>query len=137
MALAAAIVTLDPWRSLGFQSATLANYLGRADGSARRFVLEQGGMVAGLLVVRMPWLRGPYIELLAVLPGRQGSGLGGRMVEWAAAQARMTSANLWACVSAFNSPARAFYAHHGFAEIALLPDLVAAGYDEILLRKQL
>ncbi|MBC7953830.1 MAG: hypothetical protein H7Z12_18685 [Rhodospirillaceae bacterium] len=33
-------------------------------------------------------------------------------------------------------PARAFYARAGFTEVASLPDLVAEGSDEILLRRR-
>ncbi|MDA8231825.1 MAG: GNAT family N-acetyltransferase [Magnetospirillum sp.] len=135
--LAGILVTLDPWQTLGFQADALARYLARGDDALARFVLESGGAPAGILAVRSPWLRGPYIELLAVLPGAQGSGLGRRMVEWAAGQAAATSSNLWACVSAFNARARAFYGRVGFIETATLPDLVTAGFDEVLLRRRL
>jgi ribosomal protein S18 acetylase RimI-like enzyme len=87
-----------------------------------------------LLVLRSPWLRGPYIEVLAVLPQAQGGGAGRALVAWAAAQG---GGNLWACVSAFNHGARAFYARSGFVEVTALADLVADGHDEILLRRRL
>ena len=135
--LAEALAGLEPWRTLGFTAAGLAAYLGREDPALRRFAIERDGGLAGLLAIRSPWLRGPSIELLALLPEAQGGGLGGRAVAWAAAQAAPTSASLWACVSAFNAPARAFYARQGFVEAAILPDLVTAGFDEILVRKRL
>lgn len=133
-ALAEALAQLDPWRRLGFSAAGLAAYLGRADAALIRVVAERDGVPAALLALRKPWLRGPYIELLAVLPAAQGAGLGRALVEWAAAQG---GGNLWACVSDFNAPARAFYARQGFVEVAPLPDLVAAGEGEILLRRML
>lgn len=133
-ALAEALAQLDPWRRLGFSAAGLAAYLGRADAALIRVVAERDGVPAALLALRKPWLRGPYIELLAVLPAAQGAGLGRTLVEWAAAQG---GGNLWACVSDFNAPARAFYARQGFTEVAPLPDLVAAGEGEILLRRML
>jgi hypothetical protein len=37
-------------------------------------------------------------------------------------------------VSSFNAAARAFYSATGFFEVAVLPDLVARGFDEVLLR---
>lgn len=132
-AFAAAMAAMEPWRSLGFSAAGLASYLGRDDAAARRMVVERDGG-AGLVVLRAPWLRGPMIELLAVLPQAQGAGLGRELVEWAA---RQGGGNLWACVSAFNASARAFYARSGFVEVASLPDLVTDGYDEILLRRRL
>lgn len=133
-ALAQVLADLDPWRRLGFSAAVLAAYLGRDDPALIRVVAEQDGAPAALLALRKPWLRGPYIEVLAVLPAAQGAGLGRALVEWAAAQ---SGGNLWACVSDFNAPARAFYARQGFAEVASLPDLVAAGEGEILLRRVL
>ena len=133
--LAAALVELDPWRTLGFRQEPLADYLERDDAALARFVVEREAPI-GLVAVRSPWLRGPSIELLALLPAAQGTGIGGQLVAWAAAQAA-PAANLWACVSAFNAPARAFYARHGFVETATLRDLATAGFDEILLRKRL
>ncbi|MGE5548850.1 MAG: N-acetyltransferase family protein [Solirubrobacterales bacterium] len=131
-AIATALAGMEPWRTLGFGAGGLAAYLGRADGGLR-VVLDRGG-VAGVMVLRQPWLRGPSIELLAVLPAAQGGGVGRALVDWAAGQG---GANLWACVSSFNASARAFYARLGFVEVAPLPDLVANGFDEILLRKRL
>lgn len=132
-ALAAALAAMDPWRALGYTATGLAAYLGREDAALTRVVIEQDGVAIAVLALRKPWLRGPYIELLAVLPQGQGSGLGRQLVEWAAAQG---GGNLWACVSAFNHPARAFYDRAGFAEVAALPGLVAEGSDEILLRRR-
>lgn len=131
--MAPALATMDPWRTLGYTASGLAAYLERDDAALIRVVAEREGRVAGLLALRRPWLRGPYIEMLAVLLGAQGGGFGRMLVDWAAAQAG--GGNLWACVSTFNHPARAFYAHAGFTEVAPLADLVAAGQDEILLRR--
>lgn len=129
--LAPALAVLDPWRRLGFTASGLAGYLGRDDPALTRVVVEQDGAVMAVLALRQPWLRGPAIELLAVLPAGQGGGLGRGLVQWAAAQG---GDNLWACVSAFNHSARAFYARAGFTEITALADLIVAGSDEILLR---
>jgi len=129
--LAEALAAIEPWLTLGYGAAALARYLERDDPALRRLVIERDGRPAGLLALRAPWLRGPYIEMLAVPPEGQGTGLGRAMVEWAAGQ---DSGNLWACVSAFNAQARAFYARLGFTEVATLPDLVAPGFDEILVR---
>ena len=132
--LAPALAVMDPWRRLGFTAVGLAAYLGREDAALTRMVIELDGRPAAALALRRPWLRGPYVELLAVLPAAQGRGLGRALVEWAAAQG---GGNLWACVSAFNGAARAFYARAGFVEVAPLADLVAEGADEILLRRRL
>ncbi|HLO77140.1 MAG TPA: GNAT family N-acetyltransferase [Magnetospirillum sp.] len=133
-ALAAALAGMDPWLTLGYSATGLAAYLGREDGALMRVVIEHDGAPAAVLALRRPWLRGPYVELLAVLPQAQGAGFGRALVEWAAGQG---GGNLWACVSAFNSAARRFYAGMGFVEVAPLPDLVADGQAEILLRRRL
>lgn len=137
-AMAETLSVMDPWVSLGYGATALQRYLGRDDDGLYRFALEHGeDSRAGLLAVRTPWLRGPYVELLAVFPAHQGHGFGRVMLDWAAGQAAGMSGNLWACVSAFNASARAFYAAQGFAETAVLDDLVAPGMAEILLRRRL
>ncbi|MGE5505827.1 MAG: N-acetyltransferase family protein [Actinomycetota bacterium] len=134
--LAQALAGIDPWLHLGYSAAALAGWLGRDDAALTRLAATRGGALAGVLGVRSPWLRGPYVELLAVLPGHQGFGLGRTLLD-AAVERSGQAANLWACVSASNVPARNFYRRCGFAEVAPLPDLVADGEDEILLRKRL
>jgi ribosomal protein S18 acetylase RimI-like enzyme len=127
-AFAAALVEIDPWKRLGYKVGQLARYLAMDDPHLIRMTVPGQGLIS----LRTVWLRGPYIELLTVLPHAQGTGIGRQMVEWAASQG---GDNLWACVSAFNASARAFYARMGFVETAILSDLVKPGEDEILLRR--
>ncbi|HEU4475158.1 MAG TPA: GNAT family N-acetyltransferase [Methyloceanibacter sp.] len=83
-----------------------------------------------------PWLKGPYLELLAILPQFQGQGIGGKLLDWFEREgSRLGARNLWVCASSFNARTIGFYERHGFKEAATLPGLVAEGYDEILLRK--
>jgi GNAT superfamily N-acetyltransferase len=135
--LAAALAAMDPWARLGYGAEALECYLTREDPALVRRVVECGGRPAGVLALRSPWLRGPYVELFAILPAHQGHGLGGTVMDWAARHAAEISSNLWACVSEFNAPARAFYARHGFDEVGPLDGLVQPGTAEILLRKRL
>lgn len=136
-ALAARLVELTPWRELGYGASGLAAYLARPDPGLHRFqVRRAGGETAGVVCVRHPWLLGPCLELIALFPGHRGAGLGRDILAWLAREAP-TANSLWALVSAFNEPARAFYARQGFVEVASLPDLVAPGFGEILLRKVL
>jgi ribosomal protein S18 acetylase RimI-like enzyme len=135
--LAQTLTAMAPWARLGYGAAALEGYLKRQDPALTRWVIERNGTAAGLLALRFPWLRGPYIELLAILPHFQGNGLGGTVMDWAARHAAEIAPNLWACVSDFNAPARAFYARHGFEEVTELDGLVTAGMSEILLRRRL
>ena len=89
-----------------------------------------------MVLVRDPWLKGPYLELLALLPPFQNQGIGSGILAWLEREALVQAArNLWVCASSFNARALRFYERHGFAPAAVLPGLVADGFDEILLRK--
>lgn len=136
--LAEALSRIDPWGRLGFAPGVLTAYLEKRDGALSVYGIEVDGALAGGMTLRYPWLKGPYLELLAVLPAHQKRGLGRVALEWAMAQARHGgAANLWACVSAFNTPARAFYHRLGFVEASRLDDLVRDGEAEMLIRKRL
>lgn len=135
--LAASLATMDPWRTLGYQSFALQRYLEQADPALRCYGLRRANDLAGVACIRFPWLRGPYLELLAILPKFQGQGLGGAIVDWWEAQARPMAGNLWTATSEWNTGARKFYQRAGFLEVGRLPDLVAPGRTELLLRKPL
>src|SRR5262249_3711817 len=83
-----------------------------------------------------PWLAGPYLQMLAVLPTHQNHGIGGRLLAWFEDEARLHFRNLWLCVSAFNIDAQRFYARHGYVHLATLHDLMRAGDGELRLRKR-
>jgi GNAT superfamily N-acetyltransferase len=86
--------------------------------------------------VRYPWLKGPYLELLALLPQAQKQGIWSSIIAWLESEAlRHQARNLWVCASSFNAGALRFYERHGCRPAATLPGLVADGFDEILLRK--
>jgi GNAT superfamily N-acetyltransferase len=130
------LAAMDPWLRLGYPVERLERYLATDSPALARYRIEVDGELAGALTVRWPWLHGPYLELLALLPQAQGRGLGGALLQWLATQAA-PSRNLWVVVSAFNAGARRFYARHGFVEVGAVPGLVRDGFDEILLRRRL
>jgi ribosomal protein S18 acetylase RimI-like enzyme len=133
--LAGEIVTLDPWRTLDYQADALAAYLSRPDPTLIRFTIQASGQAAGVLCLRYPWLKGIYLELLALFPPYQGLGLGREFMTWTEARARPHTKNFWVAVSSFNHRARRFYQELGFTQVACLEDLIKEGYDELLLRK--
>ena len=136
-ALAAAMAAIDPWRSLGYRAGALERYWQRPDGGAARLGVLLNGHCAGALCVRPRWLRGPFLELLCLLPTAQGEGRGGRILNWLATTAAALGPNLWTSVDSGNGRALAFYRRHGFAEAARLPKLLAPDRDELLLRRTL
>jgi ribosomal protein S18 acetylase RimI-like enzyme len=134
--LAASIVAMPPWSVMSYPEDAMARFLTASDGAAARYMVEIGGEEAGALSVRYPWLKGPYLEFLAILPRFQSRGIGACILAWFEQEALLHGArNLWICASSFNTRALHFYGRHGFQPAATLPGLVADGYDEILLRK--
>jgi len=133
--VAEACAKIDPWKTLGYSADGLAGYLLREDAALNRFAIDtEDGALAGVVALRFPWLRGPFIEMLAIMPQMQGKGLGTQVVEWVASG---SVGNLWATVAAFNQRARAFYARQGFVEVGSMDELISPGQTELLLRKRL
>jgi GNAT superfamily N-acetyltransferase len=131
--IAEACVTFDPYRRLGYRADSLAAYLCRPDPALHRYGVEAEGTLIGVVALRRPWLRGPLIEMLALLPKAQGQGFGGAILDRCKSEC---GKNLWATVSAFHQPARRFYAKAGFQEVCALSGIVKEGEDEMLLRWQ-
>lgn len=136
LAMSAMLATMDPWKTLGYSADQIARYMVRDDPGLFRYLVRIEDEPAGVIGVRYPWLRGATIEVIGVAAEHQHNGVGSALVEWLVEHTRGEANNLWAVVSAFNSAARRFYAARGFAEVANLPDLICAGYAEILVRKQ-
>ena len=136
-ALGKALSVLSPWSTLSISALDLTSYLSRADPALHRYSILIEGKLAGVVAIRSPWLRGPYLELLAVLPGFQRRGIGRHVLEWMEREVRGKRDNLWVVTSDFNAPALKFYAAHGFEITGTLQGLVRENLDEILLRKQL
>ncbi len=133
--LSATLVTMDPWCTLEYQADAVATYLSRPDSTLLRFTIRSSGQPAGLLCLRYPWLKGIYLELLALFPPYQGMGLGWEIISWIEGRVRPQTKNFWVTVSSFNHRARRFYQDLGFAQVACLHNLIKEGYDELLLRK--
>lgn len=133
-----ALAAMDPWARLGTSSARMTSFLVPSDGNKRCFSIWRGGERAGAIVLRFPWLAGPYLNLLAVLSPYQHIGVGRAALAWLEAEALAGGArNSFLCVSAFNTRAHAFYRRNGYDDAAPLDDLIKDGEDEILMRKRL
>lgn len=134
--LAAAIVAMPPWSAMAYPAEAMTRFLAATGDGASRYVVEVDGVEAGAVSIRFPWLKGPYLELLAVLPPFQRRGIGAGILDWFEREASGLGArNLWVCASSFNADGLRFYQRHGFRPTATLPGLVADGYEEVLLRK--
>lgn len=131
------VVSMDPWKILGYTEDGLLSYLTRPDPGLARYRISVGGETAGAVCIRYPWLLGPLLELICVLEPFQGRGLGSAILDWMAEEAGGACSNLWISVSSFNQKARGFYRKSGFLRTGVLKDLLKCGYDEILLRRQI
>jgi ribosomal protein S18 acetylase RimI-like enzyme len=128
---------MEPWADYGMTADQLARFLSAEEPDCSRRAIRLGEDLAGVIVVRSPWLHGPYLQFLGVLPAWQGLGLGQAALAWLAAEAPAGTRNLWLCVSAFNTRALTFYQRNGFEPAATLAALAADHVDEILMRRAL
>lgn len=136
--LGIALAEIDPWARYRYTPSALSSYLSALEPDAPRFEIVADRMLAGAIGVRKNWLRGPYLQFLAILPGFQQRGIGKLTLAWFEGQARAGRAeNIWVAASDFNARALAFYERRGFQRVATLEDLVVEGGSEILLRKRL
>jgi ribosomal protein S18 acetylase RimI-like enzyme len=134
--LAEAIVSIPPWSVMNYAADAMASFLATRNDGSVRYVIETGGHEAGVISLRSPWLKGPYLELLAIFPAFQGRRIGTQLLAWLEDEAvRHGQRNLWVCASSFNTGALRFYERHGFCQVACLPGLVDDNSEEILLRK--
>ena len=136
--LAPQIALFGPWAHYELPVAILYAGLLPAGDGAIRYQLLAGGVAAGAVIIRSPWLAGPYLQMLAVLPALQGRGAGGHVLDWyeaTAVEAKMR--NVWLCVSGFNANAQRLYRRHGYEMAGLIPGLMRDGDDELLMRKNL
>jgi len=130
------IVTMEPWRGLGYRAAALGRYLARSARAGEVWIVRAAGHAAsGVVVATDGFLLGVFIALLAVRPDASGQGLGTHLVAHVAT--RTFSRRRWLFVScdADNRAALRFYRRHGFVRVGRLPDLVRPGRVELLLRK--
>lgn len=137
--LAAHVAAMDPWRQYPSYSAVqITRYLESIVPGAPRLLIRSEPDVIGAVGLKLDWLRGHYLQFLAVLPAYQGCGIGAATLAWLDGKAKEHGArNLFVLSSEFNNRAIRFYERHGFRRIASLPDLVTDGITEIMLRKKL
>jgi ribosomal protein S18 acetylase RimI-like enzyme len=136
--LGAVFASIDPWAAYAYPTAALASFLAVSEPDAPRLKLSLADETVGAAVVRAKWLRGPYLQFLAIVPAWQGRGLGSALLLWLEREARAAGErNIWVAVSEINAAAIRLYERHGFKQAAKLDDLVYDGRAEIMMRKRL
>ncbi|MFV0297507.1 MAG: GNAT family N-acetyltransferase, partial [Hyphomicrobiaceae bacterium] len=135
--LGRAFAAIDPWLSYRLAAHELAGFFTREEEGASRYAIRNDGRLAGVVVMRVPWLNGPYLQFLGVLEPFRSRGVGEKVLTWIEEQARASGArNTWLCVTGTNTNARRFYERHGYALAAEFDGLVADGIQEVLMRKR-
>jgi len=136
--LARTLSAMPPWSVIGYPADRLADWLQGEQPALKKFEVLARDELAGVIVIQDPFLHGPYLKLIAILPEFQGRSFGLRLLRWMESEARRSEARqLWLCVSTFNTRAQAFYERYGFQAVAMLDKLASDGSDELLMRKRL
>lgn len=136
--LSAQIAHMNPWKRYGFKPGALESFFAPVNPSAPRFLLGVDDDVAGMFALKLGWMFGTYLNVLAVLPVYQGRGIGSAVLTWLEMRARENGErNQFVVTSAFNTGGLKLYRRHGFQPIAEMPALINDFETEILLRKRL
>ncbi|MGQ0456150.1 MAG: GNAT family N-acetyltransferase [Hyphomicrobium sp.] len=136
--LGAALAAIAPWSTYEISPDTMSGFLSTVEADAPRYALYVGDAPAGVVCLRMKWLRGPYLQTIGLLPAYQRQGIGLLVLNWFEVSARARGdRNLWIVVSDFNSDAARLYERFGFQRIGTLPDLMSDGINEFLMHKPL
>ena len=132
-ACAAMMLTTTPWTTFGLSEEYCLGML--TDPNRKTYADHDDSGVCGFVTLD---LRGPlngYINLLCVREDCRGQGVGAALIAWAEEQIFAQSPNAFICASSSNSGARRLYERLGYRFVGVLKDYVAAGHDEVLLRK--
>lgn len=136
--LAGELVKIDPWKTLKSTPEEFEKGFQSQSSSTNTYAVIMNDKPVGIISVRYPWLLGPYLGFLGIIPEAQGRGLGKVLMNWLEETAREHSArNVFICVSDFNQDAQAFYSSCGYDKVANLEGLIVDEYSELLLRKRL
>ncbi|MGD9670696.1 MAG: GNAT family N-acetyltransferase [Hyphomicrobiaceae bacterium] len=137
-ALSSAVAGMDPWKRYGFDPAVVMRYCAPAEASAPRYLVTRREEILGLFAIKLGWMFGSYLNILAIMPASQGRGIGSAVLRWIEERARANGErNQFVVTSAFNTRGLALYRSHGYEQIATMPGLINDTESEILLRKRL
>lgn len=101
----------------------------------RVLIIEDGGVLAGWLRYNLFWGNIPFMNLLYVLEGKRGQGLGGELVEYWEAEMKGMGYEEVLTSTLSSERAQFFYRKHGYVDCGSL--LLPGEPLEIILRKSL
>jgi GNAT superfamily N-acetyltransferase len=114
----------------------LGDALARGDGL---LAADDGAGACGLawFLPRGTLALGGYLRLIAVVPGREGAGVGAALLAAFERAVAAESRHAFLLVSDFNTDAQRFYERHAYHRVGTLPRLVLPDADELLYWKPL
>jgi len=133
--LASDLSKIIPWSKIPSAENALHSHFSRDDPALNRFAIYYDDSCVGAVSARYPWLKGPYLELLGLIPAAQGKGIGRAILSWFEQEAPPKTHNFWLLCSDFNTPALKFYEAAGYQQITKIENLYTQGFNDILMRK--
>ncbi len=123
----------DPWITIGMD---ITRCLQAFEGDYREvYLIKNEQEILGFMILQVKGSFKGYIQTLFIAEKHRGKKLGTLLLAFAEKQVLAYSPNIFICVSAFNTNAIRLYTRYGFEQVGILKNFVAAGYDELLLRK--
>jgi len=132
-AAARMMASTEPWISLGFGYEACLRRTSEPEKEHLGAFFD--GDLVGFLILDM---RGPfagYIQTVCVDAPHRSHGIGRALIRVAEERALRDSPNVFLCVSTTNDRARRLYEELGYVRIGEIPDYLAQGHTEILMRK--
>lgn len=130
---AAMMCQSEPWITFGRDMKACAEAL---HGDYKEvYIVTRGNDLLGFAVLQMAGAFKGYIQSICIAPAARGKGLGSSLLEFCEQRIFEVSPNVFMCVSSFNADAARLYDRAGYQKIGELPDYLARGHSEILLRK--
>jgi [ribosomal protein S18]-alanine N-acetyltransferase len=124
----------EPWITLGFDAAKSEWALRRA-GLEKWVAVDSKNTPVGIALLNFGGPFVGYLQILCVSPEHRGAGIGSALIGFAEDTIFARHANMFLCVSDFNTDAQRLYTRHGFAQIGRLEDFLVKGHAELLFRK--
>ena len=127
------MATSEPWITLGMDADHVIGTFN--DPLNELYAAWIKDEIVGTIVLQTKGAFSGYLKSIAVKPAWRGKKLGATMMEFIEKEIFSTCANLFLCVSSFNTEAQKFYLKLGYEEIGVLENYLVDGHDEILMRK--
>lgn len=105
------------------------------DETSEVHVAQSGNQMVGFAIIRLRGAFVGYVQSIMIRPQFRRKGFGRAFVEYLEGRIFNEHANVFICVSSFNTNAKRLYEELGYETIGELKDYIVRGHSEILMRK--